>query len=97
MGFLFIPLFNLYWMFRSYVTLSELLYKAATQPQYGGRTPVINTGTSRVLCVINIFTIIPYLGALLGVVNIFIWFNVHAQHKRTVTHMLRAEASTPTN
>ena len=96
-GFLFIPLFNLYWMFRSYVTLSELLYKAGTQPQCGGRTPLINTGTSRTLCVINLFTIIPYLGGVLSLVNIFIWFNVHAQHKRTVTHMLRAEASTPTN
>lgn len=92
-GFLFIPLFNLYWMFRAYVTLSELLYKAGMQPKYSGRTPLINTGTSRTLCVLNIFTIVPYVGALLSLVNIFVWFNVHAQHKRTVTYMLRAETT----
>ena len=96
-GFLFIPLFNLYWMFRSYVTLSELLYKAGAQPKYGGRTPLINVGSSRTLCVLNIFTIVPYVGALLSLVNIFVWFNVHAQHKRTVTHMLRAETTEPLN
>ncbi len=89
-GFLFIPLFNLYWMFRSYATLSELLYKAGSAPVYNGRTPIINTNTARTLCIINIFSIIPYVGTLASLVNLFIWFNVHAQHRRTVTHMLRA-------
>lgn len=91
-GLLFVPLFNIYWMFRSYATLSEALRQAGRQPRWGGRTPIINTDTSRALCVINIFTLIPYLGAIAGLVNLFLWFNVHAQHRRAVVHMLRASA-----
>jgi hypothetical protein len=91
-GFLFIPLFNLYWMFRSYVTLSELIYQAGRNAKYGGRTPLVNPDSARTLCVINLFTLVPYLGALASIINIFIWFNVHARHRKAVTFMLRAQA-----
>lgn len=90
-GFLFIPVFNLYWMFRSYVTLSELLYQAGRNAKYGGRTPLVNPDTARTMCVINLFAMIPYLGALASIVNVFIWFNVHARHRKAVTFMLRAQ------
>lgn len=94
-GFLFIPLFNLYWAFRSYATLSDLLYQAGAQPRFGGRTPLINTGTARTLCVLNLFTVLPYVGTLISLVNLFVWFNVHAQHRRTATHILRSLPPSP--
>ncbi len=94
-GFLFIPLFNLYWAFRSYATLSDLLYQAGAQPRFGGRTPLINTGTARTLCILNLFAVLPYIGTLISLVNLFVWFNVHAQHRRTATHILRSLPSSP--
>lgn len=94
-GFLFIPLFNLYWAFRSYAMLSDLLYQAGAQPRFGGRTPLINTGTARTLCVLNLFTVLPYVGTLISLVNLFVWFNVHAQHRRTATHILRSLPPSP--
>ncbi|HRH37479.1 MAG TPA: DUF4339 domain-containing protein, partial [Flavobacteriales bacterium] len=51
-GFLFIPLFNLYWCFRSYQTLSEQLNKILKQEKYEGRGPLVNESTTTAMCVL---------------------------------------------
>lgn len=96
-GFLFIPLFNLYWMFPSYQKLGEQLNRILAQDRYEGRRPLVNVGTSTALGVLNIittiFSYIPVLnifGGLAGLVNIFIWFNVHNMHRKAATFILRS-------
>lgn len=89
-GFLFIPLFNIYWMFPSYQKLAELLQRILAEDKYEGRGPVVNPGTSTAMCVLNIVSIIPYIGYLVSLVNIFIWFNVYNMNRKAVTYILRA-------
>jgi len=93
-GFLFIPLFNLYWAFPSYQTLSQLLNRVMADPRYAAGRPT-NTGTATAFCILNICSIIPYLGTCIGIVNIFLWFTVHNDNRRVTTYILRTPA--PTN
>lgn len=87
-GFLFIPLFSLYWTFPSYQTLSQLLNRLMAQPRYATGRPT-NTGTTTAFCVLNICSIIPYLGSCIALVNIFLWFTVHNDNRRVTTFILR--------
>lgn len=89
-GLLFIPLFNLYWAFPSYQKLAELINRALADERFEGRGPKVNVGTSTAMCVLNIVAVIPYLGALIGLVNIFIWFNVHNMNRKATTFILRS-------
>lgn len=89
-GFLFIPLFNMYWMFPSYQKLGEQLNRILAQDKYEGRGPLVNVGTSTAMCVLNIVGIIPYIGSLAALVNIFIWFSVHNMHRKATTYILRS-------
>ena len=77
-------------MFPSYQKLAELINQALANDTYEGRGPVVNPGTSTALCVLNIVSIIPYLGSLASLVNIFIWFNVNNMNRKAITYMLRA-------
>ncbi|MEO8591150.1 MAG: DUF4339 domain-containing protein [Flavobacteriales bacterium] len=91
-GFLFIPLFNLYWAFQSYQLLSQLIHRVMADPRYAaGRAP--NTGTATAYCILNICAIIPYLGSCIGIVNIFLWFTVHNENRRATTFILRTQAA----
>lgn len=91
-GFLFIPLFNLYWAFQSYQVLAQLLQRVMADPRYAaGRPP--NTGLATTYCVLNICAIIPYLGSCIGLVNIFIWFSVHNENRKATTFILRTQAA----
>lgn len=88
-GFLFIPLFNLYWAFQSYQLLAQLLQRVMADPRYAaGRPP--NTGLATTYCVLNICAIIPYLGSCIGLVNIFIWFTMHNENRKATTYILRS-------
>lgn len=87
-GFLFIPFFNLYWVFPSYQTLSQLLNRLMAQPRYAMGRPT-NTGLATAYCILNICSIIPYLGSCIGLVNIFFWFTVMNDNKRVTTFILR--------
>lgn len=87
-GFLFIPFFNLYWVFPSYQTLSQLLNRLMAQPRYATGRPT-NTGMATAYCILNICSIIPYLGSCIGLVNIFFWFSVMSDNRRAATFILR--------
>lgn len=91
-GFLFIPLFNLYWVFPSYQRLAELINRIIDGEKFMGRGPRVNTGTVTAMCVLKIVSVIPYLGVLPVLVNIFVWFNVQAQNRRAITWILRSGA-----
>ncbi|HMC96511.1 MAG TPA: GYF domain-containing protein [Flavobacteriales bacterium] len=87
-GYLFIPFFNLYWAFRSYQSLAQLLQQVMADPRYAaGRAP--NAGTATAFCILNICSIIPYLGSCIAIVNIFLWFTVHNENRRATTFILR--------
>lgn len=87
-GLLFIPLFNIYWYFRSYGLLSQLLAKAI-QPLDYDPTYRPNTGTAQAMCVLKVISIIPYLGTLAALVNIILWFIVIGENRKAATHLLR--------
>ncbi len=89
-GFLFIPFFSIYWMFPSYQKLAELINRTLADERFEGRGPMVNVGTSTAMCVLNIVSIIPYLGFLASLVNIFIWFNVHNMNRKATTYILRS-------
>ena len=87
-GLLFIPLFNIYWYFRSYGFLSQLLAKAI-QPLDYDPTYRPNTSTAQAMCVLKVCGVIPYLGALAAFVNIILWFIVIGENRKASTHLLR--------
>lgn len=88
-GLLFVPLFNIYWGFRSYHQLSVLLGQAVAQPGYE-RTQAPNAGTAQAYCILNVCAIIPYLGALAGIVALVLWFIMLGENRRACTFLLRS-------
>ena len=91
-GFIFIPLFTLYWTFPSYQKLAELINHIIDSERFMGRGPRVNTGTATAMCVLKLVSAVPYLGVLAWIVNIFVWFSVHAQNRTAVAWILRSGA-----
>lgn len=88
-GLLFVPVFNIYWYFRSYSTLSQMLAKAIQPLDYDPHFRP-STSTAQALCILNVVSVIPYIGTLISLVNLIIWFIVVGQNKRAAVHLLRA-------
>ncbi len=88
-GLLFVPIFNIYWYFRSYSTLSQMLAKAIQPLDYDPRFRP-NTSTAQALCILNVVSVIPYIGTLISLANLILWFIVIGQNKRAAVHLLRA-------
>ena len=70
--FLLIPIFNLIWMFFVVINLAktlgdELIAKGVETPP----TPTKSVGLA--MCILNVCSIIPVLGALCGLVGFVLW------------------------
>ncbi|MEM7367183.1 MAG: serine/threonine-protein kinase [Bacteroidota bacterium] len=71
-GFLFIPLFNLYWVFVAYRSLTVemnnyLLDNANT------RIRIAKEGTAQNYCIMNLLMLVPAINILAIILNIFLW------------------------
>ena len=69
-GFLFIPLFNCYWIFQAFWgwTCDFNSFVAAKSL----RAPRMPEGLALAICILSIVSIIPVVGILCGIVNIFL-------------------------
>jgi hypothetical protein len=86
-GLLFVPLFNLYWNFRSYHRLTQLLERAYNErglPPVDAPAP----GTTMALCILNVCSVVPFLGGLAALVAFVLWFIVLGAHKRACLALL---------
>lgn len=75
-GFLFIPLFNFYWVFQAYYGWAVDYQKYLEEK--GVQGPAVSKGIVMTACILGICSIIPYLGVLIGLVNLIfllIFFN----------------------
>lgn len=89
-GLLFIPLFNLFWNFRSYHQLTQLLERAYNErglPPVDAPAP----GTTMAMCILNICSIIPFLGGIAALVAFVLWFIVLGAHKRACLALLSVQ------
>jgi hypothetical protein len=66
-GFLFIPFFNLYWVFVAYRGWAED-YNCTVQ-SHGVSVPLMSMGLATTMCVLMVCSVVPYIGVLLGLVN----------------------------
>jgi len=71
-GFLFIPLFNLYWNFVAFKGLGEDMN--ATLEQHGVEDQV-NARAGSIFCILVLCSLIPLIGALCGLISIFVLFS----------------------
>lgn len=78
-GFMFIPFFNLYWLFVALHGLAQNLN--AYCERHGISAPRVNEGLAMTLCVLILCTLIPYVGLLVGIAVIVIAIILYAQFK----------------
>ncbi|MEZ6244007.1 MAG: hypothetical protein R3B57_13305 [Phycisphaerales bacterium] len=67
-GFLFIPLFQLYWIFVAWWGWAVDFNKYTKEKSVS--TPPVPEGLAMVMCILAVCSIIPYLGILIGLVNL---------------------------
>lgn len=91
-GFLFIPFFNFYWYFPSYVGLSKSIEKATGKPAADGLAV-----TYAVMSVLGWFVgVIPYLGFLFELAHFVVWLLfVLSVSKAVNTRILAATPGVP--
>lgn len=91
-GFLFIPFFNLYWYFPSYVGLSKSIERATGKPAANGLAV-----SYAILSVLNWFMgAIPYVGFLFGIAYFVVWLVfVVSVTKAVNTRILETTTGTP--
>jgi ABC-2 type transport system permease protein len=70
-GFLFIPLLNLFWQFRVYYGWAVDYNRYAAEKKTDA--PRMPEGLGLALCILNLLCLIPYVNAVLGIVNFFIF------------------------
>lgn len=87
-GFLFIPLFNLYWNFVAFHGLSKALNQEASSAS--SRIPPVNEGLTLTYCILACCSIIPYLGLVAAVAALVIWIITLKQMKDTGVALLEA-------
>ncbi len=64
-GFCFIPIFNLYWIFVAHLGLSQDLNAYLRRNQIA--TPAVSEGLALTFCILSVVSIIPVLGFFTGV------------------------------
>lgn len=80
-GFLFIPLFNLYWVFRAFAHLSKEFNRYLRTRQIAAQPS--SEGMSLTYCILTLISCIPYLGSLVGMVNLVFFFIMFIDFNRT--------------
>ncbi|MDO4584459.1 MAG: DUF4339 domain-containing protein [Planctomycetia bacterium] len=80
-GFLFIPLFNLYWIFIAYYVLSKQLNAVSTQK---GLPPMLSPEFALVTCILSI---IPQLNSIGGILLIILFY----QMKKTAIQIIQSD------
>ncbi len=67
-GFLFIPIFNIYWMFQAYWGWTVDYNKLVAERQL--EVPRVPEGVALMLCIFSLCSVIPFLGILLALVSL---------------------------
>ncbi|MDO5113486.1 MAG: DUF4339 domain-containing protein [Planctomycetia bacterium] len=67
-GFLFIPLFNLYWIFIAYYVLSKQLNAVSTQK---GLPPMLSPEFALVTCILSIIPQLNFIGGILLIILLY--------------------------
>lgn len=70
-GFLFIPIFSLYWVFQVWVGLATDMNK--TLDARGIDAPRLSRGLAIAICVIAVISAIPYVGVVTSLVNLVLF------------------------
>ncbi len=91
-GFIFIPLFNFYWVFVAYRGLAVELNRTAKDC---GVTARVSVGLFTALCVCLVVSFIPYLGILVYIPLVIIFPIVLGQVARTAIAILPSAAARP--
>lgn len=88
-GFLFIPLFNMYWQFKVFYTAAKEINTLT-----GGRIRGVSQGIARAIPVLNFLAFVPYVNILAGLVELVLLPIFIYQAQRTLAD-LNVEAKTP--
>jgi hypothetical protein len=67
-GFLFIPFFNFYWIFQAYWGWTKDFNKYISSNNIN--TPPMPEAIALTLCILTVVSIIPFVGIVVGIVNI---------------------------
>jgi hypothetical protein len=67
-GFLFIPLFNLYWIFQAYWGWAQDYNRMIAAR--GIQAKPMSEGLTLTMCILNVCSVIPYLGILVSLANL---------------------------
>lgn len=85
-GFLFIPLFNLYWVFRAYRGWSVEANRFVQE--HGIEAPRSSVGLATALCVLLVLSAVPYAGVPFGLVASVLAF-LHLSRAITIANAIR--------
>jgi len=85
-GFLFIPFFNLYWVFRAYRGWSVEANRFVQQ--HGIDAPRSSVGLATALCVLLVLAAVPYVGLPFGLVASILAF-LHLSRAITIANAIR--------
>lgn len=87
-GFLFIPFFNLYWVFVAYYGLAKALN--AHMQRNGIQGPRVEEGTVMTCIILGLCSIIPYVGIITSIISIIYFFITFKQMKDAGIAILNA-------
>lgn len=85
-GFLFIPLFNIYWIFVAYKGLAEDMNNYQLMRNFNHRR--VDEGLPLTFCVMSILGVIPYLGVLISLANVIISWMMTRRFADGLIHIL---------
>lgn len=93
-GYLFIPYYNLYWIFIAYKGLAEDMNKYILEKGYSGEK-VVNEGLVLTACIFNVCMVIPYINMLLLIPNFILHYVMLNNLKNGTIYLIdhKAEAS----
>lgn len=95
-GFMFIPFFNLYWMFVAILGLAKELNAYRSSRGIPGMP--VSEGMAQTVCILTLCSIIPYLGVLVGLVNTVVTILLMKQFTEAAVDILQTrdqQASLP--
>lgn len=88
-GFLFIPFFNLYWMFVAYAGLANRMNKFLDMRGIAGSR--MSAGLATTTCVLTCVSVIPYLGSLASLGNVVVGYLLYLNITNALNAAISAE------